>query len=105
MRIINSLWRSSVEHHFGRELTFHRIVRRSGILSLVCTMYVTYHASTSGFRRTRTNRLHSRMLDLATNIRIGRLGGILDHDSFSIPVRPNGMDHSIPMVCQSGKKE
>ena len=68
-------------------------------------MYVTYHASTSGFRRTRTNRLHSRMLDLATNIRIGRLGGILDHDSFSIPVRPNGMDHSIPMVCQSGKKE
>lgn len=51
------------------------------------------------------NRLHSRMLDLATNIRIGRLGGILDHDSFSIPVRPNGMDHSIPMVCQSGKKE
>ena len=27
---------------------------------------------------------------LATNIRIGRLGGILDHDSFSIPVRPNG---------------
>ena len=24
---------------------------------------------------------------------------------FSIPVRPNGMDHSIPMVCQSGKKE
>jgi len=45
------------------------------------------------------------MLDLATNIRIGRLGGILDHDSFSIPVRPNGMDHSIPMVCQSGKKE
>ena len=68
-----------------------------------CT--VTYHASTSGFRRTRTNRLHSRMLDLATNIRIGRLGGILDHDSFSIPVRPNGMDHSIPMVCQSGKKE
>ena len=82
-----------------------RIVRRSGILSLVCTMYVTYHASTSGFRRTRTNRLHSRMLDLATNIRIGRLGGILDHDSFSIPVRPNGMDHSIPMVCQPGKKE
>lgn len=68
-------------------------------------MYVTYHASTSGFRRTRTNRLHSRMLDLATNIRIGRLGGILDHDSFSIPVRPNGMDHSIPMVCQPGKKE
>ena len=56
-------------------------------------------------RRTRTNRLHSRMLDLATNIRIGRLGGILDHDSCSIPVRPNGMDHSIPMVCQSGKKE
>ena len=52
-----------------------------------------------------TNRLHSRMLDLATNIRIGRLGGILDHDSFSIPVRPNGMDHSIPMVCQPGKKE
>ena len=49
--------------------------------------------------------LASRMLDLATNIRIGRLGGILDHDSFSIPVRPNGMDHSIPMVCQSGKKE
>ena len=38
-------------------------------------------------------------------IRIGRLGGILDHDSCSIPVRPNGMDHSIPMVCQSGKKE
>ena len=33
------------------------------------------------------------------------LGGILDHDSFSIPVRPNGMDHSIPMVCQPGKKE
>ena len=22
-----------------------------------------------------------------------------------LPVRPNGMDHSIPMVCQSGKKE
>ena len=38
-------------------------------------------------------------------LQIGRLGGILDHDSFSIPVRPNGMDHSIPMVCQSGKKE
>ena len=35
----------------------------------------------------------------------GKGGGILDHDSFSIPVRPNGMDHSIPMVCQSGKKE
>ena len=68
-----------------------------------CTLH--NHASTSGFRRTRTNRLHSRMLDLATNIRIGRLGGILDHDSFSVPVRPNGMDHAIPMVCQSGKKE
>ena len=67
--------------------------------------YYLWYASTSGFRRTRTNRLHSWMLDLATNIRIGRLGGILDHDSFSIPVRPNGMDHSIPMVCQPGKKE
>ena len=68
-------------------------------------MYVTYHASTSGFRRTRTNRLHSRMLDLATNIRIGRLGGILDHDSFSIPVRPNGMDHSIPQWYASRERK
>ena len=67
-----------------------------------CTLHIM---QARGFRRTRTNRLHSRMLDLATNIRIGRLGGILDHDSFSIPVRPNGMDHSIPMVCQPGKKE
>ena len=38
-------------------------------------------------------------------LQIFGLEGILDHDSFSIPVRPNGMDHSIPMVCQSGKKE
>lgn len=68
-------------------------------------MYVAYHASTSGFRRTRINRLHGRMPDLATNIRTGRSGGILNHDLFSIPVRLNDMDHSIPMVCQSGKKE
>lgn len=68
-----------------------------------CTLHIMQ--ARVAFCRTRTNRLHSRMLDLATNIRIGRLGGILDHDSFSIPVRPNGMDHSIPMVCQPGKKE
>lgn len=50
------------------------------------------------------HRLHSRMLDLATNIRIGRLGGIPDHDSLFDSVRPNGMDHSYPNGMPAGKE-
>ena len=43
-------------------------------------MYVTYHASTSGFRRTRTNRLHSGCSILL------QIFGLEDWEEFSITI-------------------